>query len=386
MSQIALIGILGLVAVTASWALAVVLFRVDSAFSTGRRLAVLLVIEGFTLLSAGYPEFALSLFGLDFLFVEDFYGRHPALNYFAFFVHHLGDAAMIALYPAFLAAALQTRLTRPFAGKRMQRIIAIVSAVLFLGTVVSGAIFNSSIGNMFLYCAVVVVFVFGLVASLQAWRAAAPGIARERARVFAIAFGIRDICWVLAYAVAFWVNWKGPSGLEFEESAFLPLMKVPYALGTLLAVPLIAYGILKAHLFDIDLKIRWTIKQSTLAGIFVALMFLVSEGASTFLSAELGNVAGLLAAAVVMFFLAPLQRFAEKVASAAMPNTQNTPEYATFRKMQVYESALAEALQETGISERERALLARLRDSLGISETDADAMEADLLSRNPSFA
>jgi hypothetical protein len=61
-----------------------------------------------------------------------------------------------------------------------------------------------------------------------------------------------------------------------------------------------------------------------------------------------------------------------------MPNTQNTPEYAVFRKMQVYEAALAEAWQADGISDRERALLARLRDSLGISETDAAAIEAEL--------
>jgi hypothetical protein len=44
-------------------------------------------------------------------------------------------------------------------------------------------------------------------------------------------------------------------------------------------------------------------------------MFLISEGASIFLSAELGNGAGLLAAAVLMFFLEPLQRFADGVAS-----------------------------------------------------------------------
>jgi hypothetical protein len=79
-----------------------------------------------------------------------------------------------------------------------------------------------------------------------------------------------------------------------------------------------------------------------------------------------------------MFFLAPLQRFAERVASSAMPNTKNTPEYAVFKKMQVYESALIEAQHEDGISDRERALLNRLRDSLEISEADAGAMERDL--------
>jgi len=149
----------------------------------------------------------------------------------------------------------------------------------------------------------------------------------------------------------------------------------------LLAVPLIAYGILRTQLFDIDLRIRWTIKQSTLAGVIVAIIYVVSEGADRLLSSELGNVAGLLAAAVVMFFLAPLQRFAEGVASAAMPNTRNTPEYTAFRKLQVYEAALAEALPG-GVSDKERAMLDRLRETLGVSAIDAETLEADLRTRN----
>ena len=114
-----------------------------------------------------------------------------------------------------------------------------------------------------------------------------------------------------------------------------------YAFGTLFAVPLIAYGILRTQLFDIDLHIRWTIKQSTIAAMFVACVYLISEGADRFLSSELGNIAGLLASALVVFFLAPLQRFAERVASVAMPNTENTPECAAYRKLQVYEAAVA---------------------------------------------
>lgn len=145
-------------------------------------------------------------------------------------------------------------------------------------------------------------------------------------------------------------------------------------------MPLVAYGILRAQLFDIDLRIRWTIKQSTLAAAVVAIVYAVSEGASRLLSSELGNIAGLFAAAVVVFFLAPLQRFAERVASAAMPNTHNTAEYAAFRKLQVYEAAVAEALPG-GISEKERAILRRLQQSLDISAGDAVAIE-EALTRN----
>lgn len=66
------------------------------------------------------------------------------------------------------------------------------------------------------------------------------------------------------------------------------------------------------------------------------------------------------------------------VASAAMPNTVNTPEYTAFRKLKVYEATVAEALQGGGISQKERVLLTRLRDSLGISPADAIAVEQEL--------
>jgi hypothetical protein len=176
--------------------------------------------------------------------------------------------------------------------------------------------------------------------------------------------------------------WWGTS----PNAGFEPdLSFICYILGTLVAVPLIAYGILRTQLFDIDLRIRWTIRQSTVASVFIAVMFIVSEGASQFLSDELGKVTGLLAAGVLMFFLAPLQRFAERVANSAMPNTKNTAEYAAFRKMQVYETAFAEAFHEEGISDRERALLVRLRDSLGITEADAEAIELELQARQSNL-
>ena len=191
-----------------------------------------------------------------------------------------------------------------------------------------------------------------------------------------LGFGVRDICWGIIYSYGIWQITKGTYYVEQGPDVFFLL----YALGTLFAVPLIAYGILKTQLFDIDLRIRWTVKQSTIAAVFVAFVYLISEGADRFLSSELGNIAGLMASALVVFFLAPLQRFAERVASVAMPNTENTPEYAAYRKLQVYEAAFTEAQQEGGISDKERSLLNRLRDTLEISPTDAESLERDLAS------
>ncbi|HEV8359277.1 MAG TPA: hypothetical protein VGR28_02360, partial [Candidatus Thermoplasmatota archaeon] len=48
----------------------------------------------------------------------------------------------------------------------------------------------------------------------------------------------------------------------------------------LLPQPLLcAYALLRHQLFDIDLKVKWTIKQSTVAGMFIGVFFIVSEGA-----------------------------------------------------------------------------------------------------------
>jgi len=361
-----MIGILGLVAVAACWTLSVVLYRVSAPGNVARKLAFLLLIEGFVLVTAGFPEFTLGL-------PDSFWESRPVANFFMGMVHHLGDATMIALYPPFLALALNTSLTRPFAVTRVRTGLAIGAAILGLVAVIE----PSQVPLTLLYFSVTMLFVYALVASIHAWRTASSGIVRERAGIFALAFGLRDLGWCMSYGIFAWLMWTQPELTVLPEIGWFG--KIVYALGTLLAVPLIAYGILRTHLFDIDLRIRWTIKQSTLAGIFVALMFLISEGASTFLSAELGNVVGLLVAAVVMYFVAPLQRFAESVASAAMPNTRNTPEYVTYRKMRVFEAALTEAMQEGGISDKERSLLNRLRDSLGISPADAEMLEHELL-------
>lgn len=363
MIQLNLVAILALVAVTMCWSLAVVLYRVGTPGSVARKLSVLLLVEGVTLVSTGYIDSVLSpeVRALD---------GHANWVVLEGVIHTVGDALMLVLYPAFLAAALQTDMTKPFEGKTARFVVTIIAAASCLSVYFA----PTEYGPVPLYLLLCALFGFALLASVQAWRKAL-GAARSRARAFAIAFGIRDVFWFIVYGWAILQIHEGTYSVV--ESNVTSAVYLLYALGTLLAVPLIAYGILRSQLFDIDLRIQWTIKQSTLAAIFVALVYLISEGADRFLSEELGNWAGLLASALVVFFLAPLQRFAERVASVAMPNTENTPEYAVYRKMQVYESSLSDALVG-GVSEKERVLLDTLRDTLGISHVDADLLETDL--------
>ena len=374
MIQVTPWAVLGLASVVLCWALAVLLLRVGMPGSVARKLAVLLVVEGCAVLTTGIY--------LDFLTPElaDRFAA-SAWGMVNFHAHTLFDCMMLALYPPFLAASLKTPLTRPFSTRLARRMLGVFAVLLFVAVVLA----PYQVGVTLLYLLMATVFLFALVASIHAWLVTEAGVRRTRAGVFALAFGTRDVCWFFVYAVATWMVWGGTILTE-ETPAYVEYLDLVYRLGTLLYVPIIAYGILRTHLFDIDLKLRWTLKQSTLAGIVVAIIYLVSEGADRFLSAELGDWGGLFAAAVVVFFLAPLQRFAERVAGAAMPNTRNTPEYTIFRKLQVYESAVAEAMQEGGISTKERSLLVRLRDSLGITEADAAAIETELESSGQNAA
>ena len=357
-------GVLAAIAVAMCWALALLLFRTGAPGSMARKLSLLLVFEGFTLGSSDSWTYFLTS-------PEATFARFPWLGPAQKLLHTFGDCGMLVLYPPFLAAALKTRLTRPFANREVQRGIVVVAVVLYLTVQLTPA----TVGVAAMYVSLATMFGFALVAAIHAWQAAANDIARSRARIFVMAFGFRDLCWGFVYTMALLAIWgEGYDVSDTQDS----ILYFAYVLGTLVAVPMIAYGILRTQLFDIDLKIRWTIKQSTLAGAIIAIIYVISEGASQVLSAELGNIAGLLAAAVVVFFLTPLQHFAEKVASAAMPNTRSTPEYIAFRKMQVYEAAVSEAMQEGGISHKERALLNHLRDSLGVSAEDADAIEREL--------
>jgi len=358
------IGTLAVLASVMCWALAIVLFRVGTSGSVARRLSLLLLVEGVTLVTSGY---------IDLLLTPEAQALawYPGWFRYQFVVHTMGDCAMLALYPPFLAAALNTPLTRPFGSRPARLILGVGAAVLTLLTLNT----PMKLGATLLYLSLASMFTFALVASVQAWQRAVAA-ARTRARSFAVAFGVRDLLWGYVYANVSWQIWGDTMGMV-PDDVNDPTYAI-YLMGTLLAVPLIAYGILRTQLFDIDLRIKWTIRQSTLAAAIVTIIFVATEVADRFLTSELGNLAGLLAAALVVFFLTPLQSFAERVASAAMPNTKRTPEYVAFRKMQVYEAALAEALQEGGISPKERKLLGRLRESLDISAQDAAAIEQEL--------
>lgn len=137
------------------------------------------------------------------------------------------------------------------------------------------------------------------------------------------------------------------------------------------ATGILVYGILRTHLFDIDLKVKWTLRRGTLVGAFVVVFLAVAEIAQGILSDAYGYAAGGLAAALMLLAIRPLDRLAARVADSAMPEVQETEGYKLVRKHLVYRAAVESVLEDGEVTPKERRVLATLADELGLSSREA---------------
>lgn len=297
-------------------------------------------------------------------------------------LHQVSDWVVVAVYLPFLGMTLSSPLVAPLKSPIISRL------VLFggLGIALMIPFLPVDVRERFdvpFYIVICVVLTWGFAAALHTWYIASSEAERSRARAFTFAFGVRDVLWTITfgyYTLAFY----GVIGSSLEELAatsimynvFLPLF---YELAVIIYVPLVAYGVLRVQLFDVDLRIKRTLKRGTVAAAFVATFFVISELASNYLSDQFGTVLGVLVTGALVFFLDPIQRAAERLSNAAMPNTVDTPEYEAFRKLQVYDSAIRAALEDGHISVRQRRVLNSMIETMGIDPAVAERMEADSL-------
>lgn len=224
---------------------------------------------------------------------------------------------------------------------------------------------------------------YAVVVALSAYLRAHHGsMLRRQNGFFLLAFGWRDALYLLNIGPFILVALGGPRMRILPQSVF-GYEPFQWAATTILVfVLLVTYGILKAQLFDIDLKIKWTLKQGTVAAIFVAAFFIVSEVAQVLIEDETGSaIVGVLGAGLLVFAIAPLQRLADRFSNAAMPGVRDTEEYRLVRKRDVYRAAVESALVDGNLSEKDRGVLATLADELGLTNRDASAIQAQTARR-----
>jgi hypothetical protein len=152
----------------------------------------------------------------------------------------------------------------------------------------------------------------------------------------------------------------------------------PLGVARTLMVAVLAYALVRHRLLDADLKVKWTIRQSTVAAAFIGVFFVVSESASSFFATSgLGTYLGIAAAGLLVFALAPLQRAAEKVASAAMPGVKAPSEMSLDERARVFLEAARACWADGNLSRDERQVLDRLRESLNLPEHEAMRLERE---------
>jgi hypothetical protein len=217
----------------------------------------------------------------------------------------------------------------------------------------------------------------GLAAAISTLRRSRGATSRAKARAYVVAFSIHDVTLFLN-----WASWAAFAVFLVPGSPtaelVVRLLIIGYPILQIVFVGALAYGILKTQLYDIDLKLKWTISRGTVSAVFLAVFFVTAQVVQNFTSTTLGWLGGAVVAGLLLFFLRPVERAANRLADAAMPKVQDTEEYAAFRKMEVYKAAVEE-LVTGGITPKERRALDALRAKLGVAAGAASAMERDVI-------
>ena len=128
-------------------------------------------------------------------------------------------------------------------------------------------------------------------------------------------------------------------------------------------------------MLDIEVRLKTTVRNSFLAGAFVSLYYVISEGANMLLSSQLGDVIGFVASALLTIFLSPLHRWADNFSARLVNAGQDDADYSTTRAQQIYSAAVEESLSLGEITQGHIALLDRLKESLQLSDADATRLE-----------
>jgi hypothetical protein len=366
-------GLFGLVALIVCTAMGLFVFATLPDRRQNRRLSVLLVTEG--ILTFGGPP-GTAFAGSD------------STARVLFSAHFIALFLFVPLLFRFLAT-IDAPVARPLisrAGRLLPWLLFTAENVLFLvrPTLCIAGIREAWWGGRMLdagplanfgYSASGLAALYSLIVAISAYRHAAPGTAaKERARRYAIAFGVNDAV-VLLVTTIVPLAYGATHHAEIRPIEFIFVWAIPIV--STVFVTLMAYGILRAQLFDIDLRLASGLRRGAIAAIVLFAFLTTAKLAEQFISDELGYVIGAFAAAALVFVHKPVERFAARFSSAMLPGVEASPAYVAFRKLEVYLEAVEAAYEDGQISPADRVILNRLRDKLGVEAVDAKRLEED---------
>jgi hypothetical protein len=220
-----------------------------------------------------------------------------------------------------------------------------------------------------------VLVTYSLIVAISSFRRAAAGsAAKERARRYAIAFGLNDALILLVTTIVPSI-YGATHGYDIRPIEFMFMWAIPTSVT--IFVVLMGYGILRAQLFDIDLRLAAGLRRGTVAAIVLFSFFAAAEFAKSVVSEEFGYVIGAFAAAALVFVIKPVEHFAASFSSAVLPGVEASPTYFAFRKLEVYMEAVEAAYEDGQLSTEDRIILKRLQAKLDVEPVDAARLEED---------
>lgn len=217
----------------------------------------------------------------------------------------------------------------------------------------------------------------GVVAASMHYRAAPLGtLARRQGALFALAFAGFSGGMILVIMPT--LIFKDPAHAMYDLSWLLVYFGT--AIVKLAFLGLITYAILRAQVFDVDLKVKWTIGRASavtmLAGVFSA----VKETVEYFVPVE-GLVPNLAGAGAIALLAWPVARLGRLLADRLLPQVQPSETFLGHRRLEVFRASLESVASDGTITERERRMLDTLRKQLGIPDDEAQTIERTVMLR-----
>jgi hypothetical protein len=367
-----LIAIPGLLALVFAWSLAAVVLVTGPGMRRDRLLALLLFVEGGAWGSGAGFLYLMQSPAVAWAFQSIFCGMLLALP--------ASSLAFAGTLPSTLMAPLRSRpgLVLLAAATVAVEAFYLSDPARFVGHIVPAwyATWDADLPPITVdfFNLAGLAGIVSLLGSLTAWAQSARGSwERRQARAFAIAFGVHDVGLFFALVLPGHVFPPPPSGHYSDLFVILGSTCT-----SVVFVLLLAYGILKVQLFDIDLRIKRGIRRSTVAAVFVIAFLVVEQFVQNYFNGQFGLLFGAVAAGLMLFGMEHIRHFAGKVANGAMPAVSATPEYVVYRKLEVYRAAFEGLYADATVSEKERAMLERLRVKLGIQVGDAGTIEGQV--------
>jgi hypothetical protein len=177
---------------------------------------------------------------------------------------------------------------------------------------------------------------------------------------------------LLAILSGVFVSWSPDLPYPFTYSQYFLL-----GIWRLVVPALVVYAILRHQLFDLDVKLRFGVRIGGLAGIFVSVFFVATEAAQNILGDATGSpLLGVILAGSLVFFLHPLQKFTERFAQRAIPETRPIKSLSHADRIRLFADQATLAWSDGALTRRERLLLTQLQERLGISIQEAAEAES----------